>query len=108
MLRKVASPFPLNKVQPATADVAGEGQRPARCRICRGPESLPISLALVKGEPLRAIEARTGYSKPARQRHKAHIPPDLLAALKTREAADAATLVEDLLQLKQHVKAIRV
>lgn len=77
------------------------------CSICHHERRMEIDQALVAGEPLRAIAARTGTSKSAIMRHRdAHLPK-LLADAKAAQAVEfGGSLLERLQTINRETREI--
>ena len=74
---------------------------PRVCTICNHQEREAINKALLAGEPLRNIAARTGTSATALHRHKAeHLPATLTKAQAAQEVAQADDLLAQVRRLQ--------
>ena len=74
---------------------------PRTCTICKHRERDAINKALLDGEPLRNIAARTGTSATALHRHKdEHMPATLVKAQEARESAQADDLLAQVRRLQ--------
>jgi hypothetical protein len=74
---------------------------PRTCTICNHQEREAINKALLAGEPLRNIAARTGTSATALHRHKAeHMPATLAKAQEARDTAQADDLLAQVRRLQ--------
>lgn len=79
---------------------------PQACSICIHPGCPEIDRALVAGESLRNIAQRSGTSRDALQRHKAHIPAHLSKAAEAEAVADAGDLIGQVRSLQQQALAL--
>lgn len=79
---------------------------PQTCTICRHKERDAIDLALLEGQPLRDIARQFNVSRAALDRHKDHLPGQLVKAHEAAEIASAGTLLDRLRQLNDETRAI--
>ena len=77
------------------------------CTICRHEEREEIDQALLGGEPLRTLAARTGTSSTALHRHRrSHIAAELVHAKHVAEELHAETLWDRLKTVNRETAAI--
>lgn len=79
---------------------------PRNCTACMHPQRDAIDLALLSGETLRAIAKRFGVSVAAVNRHRDHLPGQLVKAQEAAEAVSAGTLLERLMELNAQTREI--
>jgi hypothetical protein len=79
---------------------------PQTCTICRHEQRGEIDEALVARQSFRHIAARYGTSTGALQRHNAHLPANLAKAHAAKEAAQADSLLGQLLEINRETRAI--
>lgn len=85
---------------------------PRQCTICEHPDRATLELGIANAVPMKTLARRHGISHDALIRHKRnHMPPQLLAALKTRGRATEIDLdhlrVTESEGLLQHLVALR-
>jgi len=83
-----------------------------QCTVCEHPDRATIELGLANGVPVRTLATRHDLSKEACYRHrKNHMPPQLLAQLKTRGRAQEIDLeklrITESEGVLQHLVAVR-
>jgi hypothetical protein len=70
---------------------------PRVCTVCAHPEREAIDLALVNGEPMRAIAGRYDVARTSLQRHQeAHLPEALLKADESKAVAHSIDIMGEL------------
>jgi transposase-like protein len=80
---------------------------PRRCTVCAHPERAAIDDALVAGGSLRGIARTFALSEDALFRHRSeHIPARLAHAQEAKEATQADSLLDRLLDLSKETAAI--
>ncbi len=65
---------------------------PRVCNVCRHPEASEINLALLTGS-FRDIAGRYGLSSSALERHKKHLPSELVKSEEARKISNADDLM---------------
>ncbi len=77
------------------------------CTVCIFQSRLAVEQALLQGIPLRQIGKRFALSAPALCRHnRAHLPPALAQAKDARDAVRVNTILDDLFELEERVRAL--
>jgi hypothetical protein len=79
---------------------------PRKCSICNHPNRQDIDTDLVNNESFRIIADRYYISVTSLQRHKKHLPKDLVKSVKDRETLLADTLLDQIKSLQR--KALKV
>ncbi len=79
---------------------------PRVCTICTHESALEIDRALLDGEPYRHIATRYGTSTGALQRHREHLPNQLVKAREAEEVTQADTLLEQVRALQTRALSI--
>ena len=79
---------------------------PRVCTICNHAERPEIDRALLDGEPYRHIAARFDTSTGALQRHREHLPTQLVKAQAAEEVAHADNLLEQVKSLQTRALSI--
>jgi hypothetical protein len=80
---------------------------PRRCTICHHPQHEEIAVSLFR-EGTRATARRFQVSRPALDRHKAHLPGTIVKAQQAEVACEATSLltrVESLMQESEKIAA---
>ena len=80
---------------------------PRQCTICSHEKRDTIERSLVRGEPLRNISERHGFSLAAVHRHKEnHLPRALVKAKRAEEVVLTDCLLDEIVDLKEDGKRI--
>ena len=79
---------------------------PRTCTICSHESRTDIDAALVAEEPYRHIATRYGTSTGALQRHREHLPSQLVKAREAEEITQADTLLEQVRSLQTRALSI--
>lgn len=79
---------------------------PRTCTICTHESAPEIDRALLDGEPYRHIATRYGTSTGALQRHREHLPNQLVKAKEAEEVTQADTLLEQVRSLQTRALSI--
>ena len=79
---------------------------PRTCTICTHESRADIDAALVAETPYRHIAARYGTSTGALQRHREHLPNQLVKAREAEEVTQADTLLEQVRSLQTRALSI--
>ena len=79
---------------------------PRVCTICTHESRADIDAALVAEEPYRHIATRYGTSTGALQRHREHLPSQLVKAREAEEVTQADTLLEQVRSLQTRALSI--
>ena len=79
---------------------------PRTCTICTHEQRPEIDAALLNGEPYRHIAARFDTSTGALQRHREHLPSQLVKAREAEEITQADTLLEQVRSLQTRALSI--
>lgn len=79
---------------------------PRTCTVCNHPERLEIDRALLDGEAYRHIAARFDTSTGALQRHREHLPNQLVKASEAQEVAQADNLLAQVKSLQTRALSI--
>lgn len=77
-----------------------------KCTICNHERRISIDEALLRSVPVRTISGQFQVSKSALQRHKNHIPKDLLRAKEAKEICQAEKVFNKLVTLKRDAERI--
>ncbi len=80
---------------------------PQSCTVCRSEHRSDIDAALLRGQTLRSIAARTGTSPASLVRHKSsHLPATLAAAKQAADVTYAGSVFERLQTVNAETRAI--
>lgn len=79
---------------------------PRTCTVCDHPERPEIDRALLDGEAYRHIAARFDTSTGALQRHREHLPNQLVKASEAQEVAQADNLLAQVKSLQTRALSI--
>ena len=76
------------------------------CSVCTHEQNEAINLEMLKGVPVRSIGKKYGISPSALQRHKDHIPRQLVVSKEAQEVAEASSVMQRLFELDSRVDEI--
>ncbi len=79
---------------------------PRVCKVCGHKKRAEIDEAIIRGESIRGIAKRYGFSPASMQRHKEHIPPVLAKAHEAQEVVRADDLLGKLAGLEEDARRI--
>jgi hypothetical protein len=79
---------------------------PRVCTICNHEQRPEIDRALLASEPYRHIATRYGTSTGALQRHREHLPTQLVRAREAKEVTQADSLLEQVRTLQSRALSI--
>jgi hypothetical protein len=72
------------------------------CSVCSHPEGFEVNTRLiVDRESNRRVAAQFGLSEQAIRRHRQHIPEQLVQASEAQAVADADTLLDDIVRIRE-------
>jgi hypothetical protein len=77
-----------------------------KCTICNHESRISIDETLLRSVPLRSISGQFEVSKSALQRHKDHIPKELVQTKKAKEICQAEKIFSYLISLKRDAEEI--
>ena len=80
---------------------------PRPCSICQHPQRSEVEQALIDGEPFRVVAARFGTSTSTLQRHKAHLPAELVRAKQAAEVSQSDDLLQKVANLENDARRIQ-
>ena len=80
---------------------------PRACTICTHNQRGKIEQALLKGESVRVVAARFGTSTSTLQRHKAHLPAELVRAKQAAEVSQSDDLLQKVANLENDARRIQ-
>ena len=76
------------------------------CTVCKHVDAESITLELLRGEPVRKVGDKYGFSPSAIQRHKGHIPKRLPAEIAEQEVVEIKTALLQMRELERRADLI--
>ena len=76
------------------------------CTVCKHKDAESITLELLRGEPVRSVGTKYGFSSSAIQRHKGHIPQQLPAEVADTDIVEVKTALASLRELERRADLI--